>query len=410
MSGQPTMEGTDGHGSATVLVTVLVLVVATGCVGVAPVGDRQGSTADDDRPAGPWDGRLTVAPGPETPDRTVTALRAAAAYWRANASRYAGRDVDVVVLDGTRRDDADAVIRTTERVPDCGGVDEAAGCAPLVTGAGDVPALPVSVWVRGDLDRASTRRVLTHELGHLLGIGHRSDPDVMRRAVPLSVRRRPDATAGVAPWPDRTLSVHVDAAGAADTAAVRTQVRVALSYLEDDPPGVTTDWQFRLVDDPAGADVRVRVGVGIGPGTITDAGPNGNATGATSRDGMGADRSAGCGPAAGSCGRVVGPDPDGDGDAESYRRLTVSVGDVDVTAVGWHVGYWLSGTLTDGPRPPPFRDADYADRRGRWWASESSTRTRTAGSVDGGSATAVPVVGRVRRTAPPLDTVEVANG
>lgn len=272
MSSQSAAGGTRGRPSEAApalalgvgLVSLLVLGAATGCVGVAPDEGPPEVRADDDGPAGPWDGRLVVAPAPGTPDRVVAALRGAAAYWRTNASRYAGRDVDVVVVRGDRRQRADAVVHAGTQVPDCGGADEAAGCAPVVTGAGDVPPRPVAVWVRADLDRASTRRVLTHELGHLLGIDHGSDPEVMRRAVPLSVRPRPDATAAATPWtdPDRVLSVHVDATDAADPAAVRTQVRLALSYLEDDPPGVASDWRFRLVEDPTGADVRVRVGTG----------------------------------------------------------------------------------------------------------------------------------------------------
>lgn len=408
MSSQSAAGGTRGRPSEAApalalgvgLVSLLVLGAATGCVGVAPHEGPPEVRADDDGPAGPWDGRLVVAPAPGTPDRVVAALRGAAAYWRTNASRYAGRDVDVVVVRGDRRQRADAVVHAGTQVPDCGGADEAAGCAPVVTGAGDVPPRPVAVWVRADLDRASTRRVLTHELGHLLGIDHGSDPEVMRRAVPLSVRPRPDATAAATPWtdPDRVLSVHVDATDAADPAAVRTQVRLALSYLEDDPPGVASDWRFRLVEDPTGADVRVRVGTGVS--AEGDAGAavaaNGDARGrptngtATGSGGGGesvrtaAPGAADCGPAAGSCGRVVGPDPDGDGAAESYRLLVVTVGDVEATAVGWHAGYWLSGTLTEGRRPPPFRGADYADRRGRWWATEDPGPNRSSTRLDSG--------------------------
>jgi hypothetical protein len=43
---------------------------------------------------------------------------------------------------------------------------------------------------------------------------------------------------------------------------------------------------------------------------------------------------------------------------------------LDPDAVGWHVGYWLAyglGAEADAEKPPPFRDAGYAERRGRWW-------------------------------------------
>jgi hypothetical protein len=343
---------TGSYPRAATAVALAVVVVVAGCAGAgggtgSRATDVASETAGTPAPGGTWDGRLVVTLAPGTPDRVEPALQAAAAGWRTNGSRYLGRDVAVVVE--SNASDPDVVVRVTDRVPNCGGVDDAVGCAPVVT-ADDTPSRPVTIWLQAGLRHDSARRVLEHELGHVLGLEHGDAPEgVMRRVVPLRERPQPDAARAPVAWPDRTLTVHVDAANATNPAGVRTQVRLALGYLADGPPGVRDGWRFRIVTESAAADVDVRF-------TNTTDGP--------------------CQTGAASCVRLSGPDPDGDGAAETYRQLTVTLVEIETAAVGWHVGYWLSGTLGQGPRPPVFRDADYGDRRGRWW---EETRTPTPG-------------------------------
>lgn len=70
---------------------------------------------------------------------------------------------------------------------------------------------------------------------------------------------------------------------------------------------------------------------------------------------------------AGSCGLVYGSDPDGDRALEFYNRQEILLKDIDIDAMGWHVGYWLGFSIASADDrselPKPFQDADYDDRR-----------------------------------------------
>ncbi|MDX1748480.1 MAG: matrixin, partial [Halobacteriales archaeon] len=54
-----------------------------------------------------------------------------------------------------------------------------------------------------------------------------------------------------------------------------------------------------------------------------------------------------------------------------YKRVVISLWDIDTDAVGWHIGYWLvysfERTVTSEDIPPPFVDAQYHERRSDWW-------------------------------------------
>jgi hypothetical protein len=319
---------------------------------------------------------LTVAIDAEGAERErlATATREAARYWAAHPE-YLDDPVPIRIVDGDADADADVVVAATATLDDCDGVADAAGCAPLVT---DGPVdRPVHLRVRRDLRVDSTALVVTHEFGHLFGLTHDDDPaSVMAASRVVYTRPRPNATAVAFPWADRSFAVHVDATNASDPVRVHWQVRYALAYFErGTAPGVPATLSFESVDDPADADVVVRVATGVG-----------NGTGTATATGNGATA---CADGAGSCARTRGPDPDGDGAVESYERLTVTLVGVDEAAVGWHVGYWLAygfGAEADAEKPPPFREATYAERRSRWW--EATTRTPAA--VDGAPRAALP--------------------
>ena len=338
---------------------VAALLVVAGCAGgladetaspsPASASARATSTAaspTDTTPTvdadNPWGERtLTVAvvrSGDGSVDAArLAAVRAAAEWWTGNASDHAGYPVTFVV--DADASDPDVVVEFVPEVVDCGHDGDAVGCAPVVV---DGPApRPTTVSVRAGLSASSTRDVLEHEFGHLLGLAHDDEPaSVMAAEAAVTTIPRPNATKRAFPWPDPTFTVYVDS-GDADPAAFRTAVDHALGYYADGAPGMPGNLSFEVVTNRSAADVVVRRGDACGR--------------------------------AGSCVRVTGVDPDDDDALEAYRRLRITVQDVDTDAVAWHVGNWLAyglGAEPERQRPPPFRDASVAERRSDWWNGE----------------------------------------
>ncbi|MGM0592506.1 MAG: matrixin family metalloprotease, partial [Halobacteriota archaeon] len=205
--------------------------------------------------ASPWgDDPIVVAVnGSTAPDQEfVPLVREATAYWNENASRYTGYEVDFVVRpDAT---EPDVVVTFVPEVPECNGMAEAAGCAPLVTSARGIER-PEPVWVKTGLSDESTALVLTHEFGHVLGLSHDDPPtSVMGASSVLYTEPQPNATDRTFPWRDGEFTVFVEYSAADDPAAARRQVQYAFDYYEDDPPGMPTNLTFRPVEDPTDAE------------------------------------------------------------------------------------------------------------------------------------------------------------
>ncbi|WP_338740829.1 matrixin [Haloplanus salilacus] len=293
--------------------------------------------------ANPWgsDPVVVAVRNEGSRDRTFAPLvREAADFWEANDDRYLGFSVDYEVRPDA--EEPDLVVAFTDDVPDCGDVSDAVGCAPLLTDPRQVDR-PETVWVQTSLGNESTTLVAKHELGHTLGRTHADAPtSVMRAKSVIYTEPQPNATERAFPWDDTDFTVHVDAANASDPDGVVRQTDRALTYYEDDPPGMPDNLSFERVGSP-GPDTEVRIRFG-----------------ATSS----------CASSTGSCVESYGTDPDGDGAIETYTRIDVRLVGIDTDAVGWHVGYWLAhalGAEADAEKPPPFRDASYRERRGAWW-------------------------------------------
>jgi hypothetical protein len=270
----------------------------------------------------------------------VPLVREAADFWSENNDRYLGFQVRYDVRPDA--EDPDLVVAFTDTVPDCGNVTDAVGCAPFLTDPRQVDR-PETVWIQTGLDNESTTLVTKHELGHTLGQTHADAPSsVMQAKSVIYTEPKPDATERDFPWDDSEFTVHVDAANASDPDGVRRQTDRALTYYENDPPGMPGNLSFDRVASPT-PDTEVRVRFGAVPD---------------------------CEPSAGFCVESYGTDPDGDGAIETYTRIEIRLVGVDTDAVGWHVGYWLAhalGAEADEEKPPPFRDAGYRERRGAWW-------------------------------------------
>ncbi|WP_367995998.1 zinc-dependent metalloprotease family protein [Haloferax volcanii] len=291
---------------------------------------------------GPW-GSEPVVVAVEAPDdgRDYAALVSeATAFWEGNDSRYLEYEIDYEVDADAR--DPDLVVRFTDDIPECSGLDDAAGCAPYLTDAWQIDR-PETVYVRTGYGDDSTVDIVAHELGHTLGLAHGDEPaELMNATGILYTLPRTNATEKAFPWDDPKFTVHIDDTNASDPDAAREQVRHALDYFEGGAPGMPDNLTYTYVDDPADAEVRI---------SFADSSP--------------------CAAGAASCAIAGGYDPDGDGALETYGSYRVVLVDLDTEAVGWHVGYWTAhylGAEADDDKPEPFRNATYGERRSEWWA------------------------------------------
>ncbi|WP_277543414.1 matrixin family metalloprotease [Haloarcula laminariae] len=311
-----------------------LLLVASGVAGCGALVERTDDlTESDEHPFA--DETVTVAVAGTDRERALAAD--GLAYWADNASEYAGFGVDFRVLSPgvTPTDGPDVDLRFVGTVGACGDTEFPAGCAPRVNASTGVDR-PATVEIRRGLDDESTRVVVRHEAGHLLGLTHADRPRaVMAHERDLATLPRPNATERANPWNDTSLTVALATEGE-QRDRYRTELDYALDYVRDGADGaVPEDVSVRVVADPEAADVTVR------PVPTDD-----------------------CTADAASCLLLEGADPDRDGAIETYTGAEIRLVGLDTDAASWHIASQFVRTFHTGDTPD--RLADATDRRGDW--------------------------------------------
>lgn len=215
-----------------------------------------------------------------------------------------------------------------------------AGCAPLLNSTAE-PRPPEHVQIK--YNRTSnfrqTRNTIIHEFGHVLGLGHCTEPlwimSHHRYCEPGSISL-PDAAEKDFAWRDDSLTYYVDYNGVTQPQQTRDQVRHTIQYFEKGADGtVPANVTFARVESEWEADILIRFG-------------------ACERDYS-------------ACPYTWHSDPDSDGNPEFHTRTEIVIDEPDVEARGWYIGWSLANSLTPDSLPPVFVDASYEERRSNWW-------------------------------------------
>lgn len=305
--------------------------------GTEPNASREPSV--DELPNNPWrSDRVVVAINESVPTgwNASRMVRRALSYWEHNAHRYTEYSVNFVLR--PEATDPDVEVRFVDVVR-CHGEVGWLGCAPVLNGTA-IPTGTQVVAVKTGYTANDTVRTLKHEFGHLLGLRHGDEPDALM--APTQDSRSPpspDAINRSYPWRTTNMTVYLDVgeASARDVSRISEQVSRALRYYEDGAEGYASrNVTFAFTGDRETADVVIE---------FAD------------------DRWCGDGP--GSCARPYGRDVDGDGRVEYYTRVEMTLSEVSVGAIDWHVGYWLGATVigasSSDELPPPFRNRSTGD-------------------------------------------------
>lgn len=298
-----------------------LLLVLAGCV--ASAGSPTGSAAA----ANPW-GKETVVIGVNATgtgydhSRNYTGpIGAGVAYWTHDrVARYGDYPVNFTFDPGATHPDIE--IRVVDSLYACGfqaSTHGYRGCAPVLH-ASEAPADPVVVRVSATQTDRNLQTAVSHELGHVLGLGHQDEPawlmshgDGSGSVTDAKDRANPWGHSGairVAVRDDFANQYAVDH-GVANAVTFYNAHRS--TYL---PPGT----RFVLVDHWYEADIIFQNGPPPGGGSPTVVGQ--------------------------SAPTVYGRDWDNDPAMEMYTAAYIDLSGVPSNQVGWHAGYWL-GRLTN---------------------------------------------------------------
>ncbi|WP_253737987.1 matrixin family metalloprotease [Halohasta salina] len=336
-------------------VAIAACLLLTGCAGGAqldPVGPDEtepqtGGVLGDPPPQNPWETqKITVSIVDQPNDRDYQPLiEESLARWN--------RDLETVGWDGrfvydATADDPDVPVHIVDEINQCGSElyydteQPLLGCAPIYNQTGEALERPERVEIVTSLNDSSTIDVITHEIGHTLGLTH-NDTDswpVMNKTSTVATTLQPNATERVNPFESETISVYYNESEHSLNDYERGELDDVWSYYNrGESEIVPSNVSFEKVTDESEADLVIQIVDEVESGV--------------------------------SRATYDGFDPDADDAVETYSTVNIVVqSDVNQDYVAWHVGRWTTYVFSsqeEGVLPDELTSRDPETRQ--WWPS-----------------------------------------
>lgn len=292
----------------------------------------------------PWN-KQTIHVAIENPtDRNYQPIvRQALRYWETDGQKWADWvDLQFSLISDPNAADADAIIRFGS-VNTCEtDIEDVVGCAPYPNDGSfeHTPTAEISTGYTNE----STRTIVKHEVGHLLGVEHTQTPEFMKPESELTELPQVDAADRANPWGQDTLRIYIDdsAVPVPLKETVMTQIDYAINYYNNGGEGATPSG-VELVTTERQTDADIVIEVVRNSDIENHEYANG---------------------------RYYGVDSDRDQALEQVENGTIRVAynvQGETGYIGYLTGYFVGLFLTLNSEPaPPWAD-DNITYRDKWW-------------------------------------------